>query len=332
MAVDATGAGLTPVRLQVTGAIQQAAATTGASFEYLLAAAKIESNLNPRAAASTSSARGLYQFIEQTWLATVKERGAELGYGRYASAITRLDSGHYVVGDPSARQTILNLRNDPAANAAMAGALTQMNGEKLASAIGRAPTDGELYMAHFLGVGGAARLINTAMNNPSASAQRLFPAAAVANRSIFYSRGGMARSASDVYAVLNSRYVSAANAPVTRAALANAVQQPQSILPDSVSAVFLSALPPATASASSAPAASSTPVSATNEAAARPVFRTLYQAGDRIEPVSPAVQGLWSRGASPVSPPPGADAVRPSGGAPSSGFDLFSDRAGVFAG
>jgi predicted component of type VI protein secretion system len=314
--------------LQVTGAIQQAAATTGASFEYLLAAAKIESNLNPRAAASTSSARGLYQFIEQTWFATLKERGAELGYGRYANAISRLDSGRYVVNDPAARQTILNLRNDPAANAAMAGALTQMNGEKLASAIGRAPTDGELYMAHFLGVGGAGRLINTAMNNPSASAARLFPAAAAANRSIFYSRGGMTRSASDVYAVLNSRYVTAANAPATRAALANAVQQPQSILPDAASSVFLSAFPANTASASAAPVSATSPAS---ETAARPVFRTLYQGGERSEPVSPAVQGLWSRGANPITPAATAN-VPPASNAPSSGFDLFSDRAGIFAG
>jgi len=63
---------------------QQAANTTGTSFEYLLATAKMESNFNPTASASTSSARGLYQFIDQTWLGTVKEAGAQLGYGKYA--------------------------------------------------------------------------------------------------------------------------------------------------------------------------------------------------------------------------------------------------------
>jgi hypothetical protein len=58
-------------------------------------------NLNPKAQASTSSARGLYQFIEQTWLGTVKEAGNAFGYGKYADAITKSDSGRYSVADSS---------------------------------------------------------------------------------------------------------------------------------------------------------------------------------------------------------------------------------------
>src|SRR6478735_11859401 len=73
-------AAVDPSRVRIAGAIKQAANTTGISFEYLLATAKMESNFNPRASASTSSARGLYQFIDQTWLGTVKEAGAQLGY------------------------------------------------------------------------------------------------------------------------------------------------------------------------------------------------------------------------------------------------------------
>ena len=71
------------------GAIQQASQATGASFNYLLATAQVESGLNPQAGASTSSARGLFQFIETTWLATIKQAGAALGFGRYADAISR---------------------------------------------------------------------------------------------------------------------------------------------------------------------------------------------------------------------------------------------------
>jgi Transglycosylase SLT domain len=59
----------------VTGAIQQASQATGTSFNYLLATAQVESGLNPQAGASTSSARGLFQFIETTWLATIKQAG-----------------------------------------------------------------------------------------------------------------------------------------------------------------------------------------------------------------------------------------------------------------
>lgn len=330
MAVDATGTGLNPARLQVTGAIQQAAAATGVSFEYLLAAAKIESNFNPRAAASTSSARGLYQFIDQTWLATMKERGAALGYGQVADAITRLGDGRYAVDDPAARQAILALRNDPTVNAAMAGALTQMNGEKLAASIGRAPTDGELYMSHFLGVYGATRLINAVSETPNASAAALFPAAAAANRSIFYDRAGRARGVSDVYATLNAKYVTAANSEATRTALASAVQQTPALAGNATSATFLGAFPQVSSNAETkAPlqlvAANEAPKQG-DAARATPMFQTLFQVGDRVEPVSPTVQSLWSTAKDASADPSARREAQPS-----AGFDLFSDRAGVFA-
>src|SRR4030081_2106848 len=189
-------AGVDLSRSRIAGAIKQAANTTGTSFEYLLATAKMESNFNPTAGASTSSARGLYQFIDQTWLGTVKEAGAQLGYGKYADTISKSPSGGYYVNDPAARNAIMKLRDDPDAASSMAGVLTQSNSFKLTGKIGRRPTDAELYMAHFMGVGGAGKLISSAEDNPTASAARMFPAAAEANRSIFYDRSGRGRSVS----------------------------------------------------------------------------------------------------------------------------------------
>src|SRR3954466_14095338 len=233
MSVDASSAtstaGIDPLRARVAGAIKQAASTTGTSFEYLLATAKMESNFNPTAGASTSSARGLFQFIDQTWLATVKEAGVQLGYGDYADAISKSSSGSYSVSDPAARRAILKLRDDPAASSAMAGVLTQSNSFKLTGKIGRRPTDGELYMAHFMGVGGAAKLIANAEDNPGASGARLFPNAAAANRSIFYERGGRARSVSEVYSVLTQRYASAATSQATRTAMASVGVTPATV-------------------------------------------------------------------------------------------------------
>jgi transglycosylase-like protein with SLT domain len=200
--LNAIGAGVSGIGSRVTGAIQEAATTTGAGFSYLLATAKIESGLNPEIKAKTSSATGLFQFIEQTWLQTVKESGAELGYGRYAAAIEKTSSGRYVVSDPALRSEILNLRKDPTANAVMAGALTRQNANRLRAKIGRDPTEGELYIAHFLGAGGAAKLINAAGKNPHVKAADLFPRAAQANRSIFYDKQGGARSVTGVYGVL----------------------------------------------------------------------------------------------------------------------------------
>src|SRR6476619_1315600 len=105
MAIDS----ISSVVSQITGAIRQAAQSTGISFEYLLTTARIESNLNPAAQASTSSAKGLYQFIDQTWLGTMKQDGPALGFGRYADAISQGADGRYDVADPNMRAAIMKL-------------------------------------------------------------------------------------------------------------------------------------------------------------------------------------------------------------------------------
>ena len=332
MSVDISNAtataGVDPSRVRIAGAIKQAANTTGTSFEYLLATAKMESNFNPKAAASTSSARGLYQFIDQTWLGTVKEAGAQLGYGKYADAINKSPSGSYFVSDPAARSAIMKLRDDPAAASSMAAVLTQSNSFRLTGKIGRRPTDGELYMAHFMGVGGAARLISNAEDNPNASAARLFPNAAAANRSIFFDRSGRARSVSEVHSVLTSRYASAANSRATRTAMAAVGDTPTRV-------TFASAAPPAqpidnAAFLSAFPEVRSvTPVtmafasSATNTSPpSDPIFRSLFQAGERTQPVSSTVRELWDNPSS-LTRTPSVRAPQP--------LDLFSDRAGTFS-
>jgi hypothetical protein len=340
MSVDTTNAttaaGVDGLRARVTGAIKQAANSTGASFHYLLATAKMESDFNPAAGASTSSAHGLYQFIEQTWLATVKEAGGQVGYGQYADAISKASSGDYVVADPTARRDIMKLRDDPVASSAMAGVLTQSNSFQLTGKIGRRPTDGELYMAHFMGVGGAARLINSAADDPQASAPRMFPNAAAANRSIFYDRQGSARSVADVYAEINARYASAAGSSATQTALAMyggasanvqvaSAAPPVRSTPALDSASFLSQIPDVR---------NVTPVAASpdagNHSQSDRIFRSLFQVDERSQPVSSTVRELWGRSSSLTAdagtsggPTNGEGAPRP--------LDLFSDRDGTFS-
>ena len=330
MAVDSStiSTALQGVRSRVTGAIKQAAADTGTSFEYLVATAKMESNFNPSATASTSSAKGLFQFIDQTWLGTVKEAGTQLGYGKYADAITRSPSGSYTVDDPDTRAAILKLRDDPAESSAMAGVLTQSNSFKLTGMIGRRPNDAELYMAHFMGVGGAAKLISNTETNPNASGAALFPKAAAANRSIFYDRGGGARSVAQVYSVLSARYAGAANSPAAQRAIASAGPKADVAVAASApsgNAAFLSRFPDL-GSVQVASFASASPSASANQS--QPMFRALFQAGDRAEPVSPAVRELWGNGTSLTSVLP---ATTPQVGAPRP-LDLFSDRAGTFRG
>ena len=205
MATRISGA-TTDIATRVTGAIRDAARATGAGFEYLLNTAIRESNLNPNAKAKTSSATGLFQFIDQTWLGTMKQSGAAHGYGKFADAITRTPSGRYTVADPAMREKVFALRKDPAANAVMAGEFANANAKVLNDRLGRKPTDGELYMAHFLGASGAARFIRAAEANPNGKAAALFPRAAHANNSIFYDKSGSARSLKQVYAGLVTRH------------------------------------------------------------------------------------------------------------------------------
>jgi hypothetical protein len=203
MAIDSI---LANAASRIAGAIRNAAHSTGTSFEYLLTTARIESNLNPAAQAPTSSAKGLYQFIEQTWLATMKQAGPALGYGQYANAISQGPDGHYQVADPRQYASIMQLRKDPTVSATMAGAFARDNAAQLAGAIGRQPTEGELYIAHFLGRDGASKLVSAAASRPQPAAADLFPQAAAANKSIFYDRLGRARNASEVYGILTGRY------------------------------------------------------------------------------------------------------------------------------
>ncbi|MFZ3035402.1 MAG: lytic transglycosylase domain-containing protein [Parvibaculum sp.] len=184
---------------QITAALQQASARTGTDFSYLLKTAMRESSLNCNAKSNTSSACGLFQFTQQSWLGTMKQDGGDLGLGQYADQISQDSNGRYVVTDPAARQEILALRNDPKVSALMAGAYTSDSQSRLESKLGRSVSGGELYIAHFLGAGGASKLISNVQEAPNTPADELFPAAAAANRSIFYGRDGSPRSVAQVY-------------------------------------------------------------------------------------------------------------------------------------
>lgn len=185
---------------RVTNAIAMASRRTGVDFGYLLGQAKIESGLNPNARAATSSAKGLYQFVDQSWLGVINDHGAQYGLSWASDAISRGSNGRYYVSDPELRQQILDLRNHPETASVMAAEHAADNKTYLEKRLGRAVEPADLYLAHFLGVGGAAKFLSAHDNAPGASAASLFPSAARANRSIFYDRQGNARSFADIRA------------------------------------------------------------------------------------------------------------------------------------
>jgi len=199
------------IRGVVEAAIQRASQATGVDFGFLLKTAGRESGMNPKAQAATSSAAGLFQFVEQTWLSTLKQHGAKYGYARYADLIVKGSDGRYRVSGPEARRAVMDLRLDPHAASLMAGELASDHAAYLRGRVGRAPTSGELYAAHFLGPQGSARLIEAVSTRPDAAAASLFPDAAQANRPIFYTKG-RAATVAEVYA--NLTRTGGAGAPV----------------------------------------------------------------------------------------------------------------------
>lgn len=200
--------GVQPISIpqSLASALTVAGNRSGVDFGYLLQTAIRESSLNPQARASTSSAVGLFQFLEGTWLQVMKEEGPRLGYQSYADHIERMPGGDYAVRDAATRTQILQLRENPQVASDLAAAFTRSNGEYLRSTFGRMPSAGELYIAHFLGAQGAEKMFRAGLQNPDQVAVNLFPRQAAANRAIFYDRGGQARTIRQVYQVLVAKH------------------------------------------------------------------------------------------------------------------------------
>lgn len=196
------------VKQTVGLAIQRAAEATGADFGFLMRTAGRESGYNPAARAGGSTAAGLFQFVEQTWLGALKRHGAKHGYAGYADLIHESSDGRLSVAGGEAKKAVLALRLDPRAASMMAGELAGENFTYLKGRVGREPTAGELYIAHFLGPKGSGDLIEATLSRPGAVAAALFPEAAAANPAIFY-RDGRAASVSEVYANLTGAQAAA---------------------------------------------------------------------------------------------------------------------------
>lgn len=188
----------------VLPALEQAARATGVDFQALFHTARLESGFNPAARAATSSATGLFQFIDSTWLATLARHGPRHGI----VAATRADA--------------LALRTDPQVAALMAAEHMGENAARITQQTGRRPGATELYLAHFLGVGGATRFLGTLDRSPDTPGVQLFPAAAKANRAIFFHKSGEARSLSEIRDLFARRLGLAEASPAAPRAAATA--------------------------------------------------------------------------------------------------------------
>ena len=173
----------------VVSAIRDASTRSGMNFDLMLASARMESGLNPSAQASTSSATGLFQFIDQTWLDAVRQYGPQHGLSAEAALIVRRD-GRLTVDDPTARQRILDLRKNADIASALAGDHLRGISDKLGLTLGRPPNATETYLGHVLGSAGASQILQALRTTPNQAASDLLPAAARANTSLFAAPDG----------------------------------------------------------------------------------------------------------------------------------------------
>ncbi len=187
----------------VYNAIQKAANATGVNFTYLMEKAAVESGFDPDAKARSSSATGLFQFIESTWLKMVKTHGDKYGLEKYADKIS--NNGN--VASRKDRNEILALRKDPEVASYMAAEFATDNYNTLKDRVGGNIGSTELYMAHFLGASGASGFLNAMKKSPNMAAADIFPKEARANRNVFFdSKTGAPRTMKQVYAYFDRKF------------------------------------------------------------------------------------------------------------------------------
>ena len=183
----------------VLRSIRQASQATSTDFGLLMAQAEHESGFRADAKSSTSSAAGLFQFVDSTWLDMVHRFGDKYGVGDLAQQISQSSTGKLVVANANTRQKILDLRHDPAMSASLAAEYAKQNQGEMEQSLGRPLSRGDLYMAHFLGAGGATHFLKALDSSGDTAAAKLLPDAAAANPGIFYDSTGHARSVREIY-------------------------------------------------------------------------------------------------------------------------------------
>ena len=143
--------------------LQAVATMVGVDPQLLATMCAVESDFRISAKAGTSSAGGLFQFIDDTWTYMLGRYGKKYGIAPNTP------------------------KNDPRANALLGAEYIRENYDYLSKSIGRKPNANDIYMAHFLGPGGARQVLT---GQPDAIAARLNPSAAQSNKSIFYHNDG----------------------------------------------------------------------------------------------------------------------------------------------
>ena len=181
----------------VISAVRQAGLATGADTALLLAVARRESGFDAAARNRRSSARGLMQFTDATWLEAVRDFGPRHGLAREAAALLSAGPGRGGATRVMVVQ-VLRLRDDPRLAAVMAAERLESWRRPLEQAIGREMKPADLYFVHLLGPGGARRFLAELARAPARPAAAVVKRAAKANRGLFV-QGGRTLTLAEVY-------------------------------------------------------------------------------------------------------------------------------------
>lgn len=164
---------------EASSIMRSAISSDKATVNYNAPTSIVDANGNP-----TSTAVGVFQFTEKTWLATIKNPTVASAMG--------VD---LTLGDDE----LLKLRGDPQLSTMAAAAYAKANEKTLMNTLGRQVSEAELYMAHFMGAGGATTFLTAFKDNPQQSAADLLPSAASSNKNVFYDKQGNPLSVQKVY-------------------------------------------------------------------------------------------------------------------------------------
>lgn len=130
-------------------AVRKAASVVGMDPEAMVTFAKLESSLDPKAGASTSSAKGLFQITKPTWNGLLPKEGPKYNVPENADIF------------------------DPYYNSVIGISYAKQNAESVLP-LGRQaglPDEVSLYLAHHFGPSGSKRLIQAYMSNPNQPTQ-----------------------------------------------------------------------------------------------------------------------------------------------------------------
>jgi hypothetical protein len=196
--------GVTQKERLLAAVAEVAAVVTDADPVYLMALADKESNFVPHAESKMSSATGLYQFTDATWLETVKRVGPRYGMQHDADMI-RIVNGKPVVDDPEILKEILDRRSNPTIAAVMAAEKANYDKQRIERQLGHKLNHTQTYIAHLLGTGAAIQFLKLMKESPTTKAADAFPKAAPGNAPLFYRKtadGRVAFTIAEMYSLI----------------------------------------------------------------------------------------------------------------------------------